>query len=368
MLASLILSCSLLSLLKDKPNFRFEFRGSIEFKNVPEPVKCYFLLDNTEKEEYTPIVISDEPEQVSFQFMMSRSSDTPPATPHSCKTTIPASTAMAQMLSLSNSRVESTSCPMFGPVPDLNVIKPTPTSTPLPSPPPHCDSGVIEFSVTEPCPPYSHRGDYDSDSTVSPPNGTTIPHDSPEESDQDMQRLSESHHQSSFMVSMRNTSMSPLREDLNEEDVISFSVKEDEGIEVQRKTSDTSNYSTESGGGTDPIPEETKNPTRKTSDVSSGESGIDTSTGKISDSSKNDVPSDREKIRKLSNSSSGSTEEELASIRRNRAGSVSRTIEKYDSFSRQRKTGFSAVIYRKDGTQNGEDETGAQADKSPPPD
>ena len=47
-------------LVKDKPNFKFEYRGLLEFKNVPHPVACYFLIENTEKEDFGPIVVADE--------------------------------------------------------------------------------------------------------------------------------------------------------------------------------------------------------------------------------------------------------------------------------------------------------------------
>ena len=339
------------SLLSDKPNFKFEFRDSLQFKNVPEPIKCYYLLDNTLKEEHTAIIVSEETEQVTYhQFVMSRSPDTPPASPH-----LPENLA-DQLSSTMQSDDFKTGCPFM--TPDFNVIKPTPTSTPNPTPP----SSRKNSSETSPafCPPvYS----------VSPPTPlNSVPClDTTEgiDSGDDVHF----HIPTTFMASMRNTSMSPLREDLNEEEHFSSSSSApnivDEGI-VLRKLSDISNSSCSSGGGAEQNGVETstveaqssatKLPSRKISDVSnhSGESGIESTTSKVSDGSGGTCDRDVSKNstsneRKLSTSSNGSTEDELTQIRTTRAGSVHNTIVKFDTLTRQRKSGLPTVVHHHNG-------------------
>ena len=147
--------------------------------------------------------------------------------------------------------------------------------------------------------------------------------------------------------------MSPLKEDFSEDDMISTNVSLtnlDEGIEMQRKISDVSGYSADSGSET---PGEAKHSARKISDVSthSGESGIESTTRKISDTVGPEITvvvPEATKLaseeRKLSSSSSGSTEEELSIIRRSRAGSVNKAIEKFDTLTQRiRKSGINMV-------------------------
>lgn len=171
------------------------------------------------------------------------------------------------------------------------------------------------------------------------------------------------------MSSMRHTSMSPLREDPEqdvsnlylhsmdladcEEDCMPFSTVPDEGI-VMRKISEVSNASSTGSGGGAEVAQSDSKESRKVSDISnhSGESGIESTTSKVSDASKDgDGDACKQTVsapeRKLSDSSNGSsTEDELALIRNARAGSVSRTIEKFDSLnsmSRSRKSGLPTV-------------------------
>lgn len=54
-------------LLSSKPNYKFEFREALNFKNVPEPVRCYYLVENTAREEFVPIVVTDEVDQITYQ-------------------------------------------------------------------------------------------------------------------------------------------------------------------------------------------------------------------------------------------------------------------------------------------------------------
>ena len=341
--------------MAEKPNFVFEFRDSIQFKNVPAPIKCYYLLDNTEREEHTAIIVTEDSEQVNYQFMISRATDSPPSTP--------ILNNFADMTAeIEDHQEKEMGCPMFV-TPDLNVIKPTPNSTPNPTPPVSRKSSSTD----------------DPDYGAVPPS---CPASGPD-------HFEEGHYHSSttFMSSMRSSSMTPLREDLDEDDTTTittthgsdtnhpnlstlltetivanmdqdddcpeFSVN-DEGI-VIRKISDSS--STGSGGeqgGAEALSSCTRLPSRKISDISnhSGESGIESTTSKVSDVSKDGLPCDRDSSkqslpgpeRKLSNSSNGSnTEDELTFMRHTRAGSVSRTIEKFDSMIRTRKSGLPTV-------------------------
>ena len=375
-------------MLADKPNFEFEFRDSLQFKNVPEPVKCYYLLANTALDlASASMVVDDEPEQM-YQFMIPRSTDTPPATPLLSGTLgyegdpNPANSNLSQFVSNMPDGGKG-GCPMFkGAVPDFNVIKPTPTSTPNPSPP---------TSPPKTCPAHSHSTPPTTSSPSPPISTTTILINSPPPDSEPPQGFDvppvHHHPPTAFMATMRNTSMTPLTEDANEE-MNGTAPNADEGIEIpQRKLSDGSNCS--AGSGIDFSVHESsstvsdmggavsKPPTRKISDVSShsGESGIESTTSKVSDTSKdglveyklsNDSKEDRgstsrdvvdreatpkEELsperqleeRRLSGSSSGSTEEELTFLRSRRAGSVHKTIEKYDSLTRQRKSGLPMV-------------------------
>ena len=387
----------------DKPNFEFEFRDSVQFKNVPAPVKCYYLLANTDRDEQAaPDVITDEPEQqmYQYQFMMPRTTDTPPATPLLAGTLEYASpdantNNLAQFLSHSMAE-GAKGCPMFGGVPDLNVIKPTPTSTPNPTPP--CSRKNSQTnSPPATCPAHAMP----STSTPPPLVTTTILINSPPpdaDPPQGFDGAPHHHHpHTSFMTNMRNISMTPLTEDINEEVSGSGSgstPNADEGIDIpQRKLSEASNCSTgscieftvpeSSNNVAETSSSASKPPTRKISDVSShsGESGIESTTSKVSDTSKDGLPEykltdgskegfplDRESTsgavadrevtpkeelspdrqldeRKLSSSSSGSTEEELMHLRSKRAGSVSKAVERYDTLTRHRKSGLPTVIH-----------------------
>lgn len=318
-------------------------------------MKCYYLLDNTQQRD-TTVVISEEMEQVTYQFMISRCSvDTPPSTP-----LLPDDLASMKAELEAQGMAVGKGCPMFM-TPDLNVIKPTPTSTPNPTPPSSRKSSYAEDpdGATPFCPFQCIVASEETDSGLPAEDGHY-------------------HIPTLFMASMRNTSMSPLREDLDEEETSTTANKKtvvtvvpvneeeattatnaDEGI-VMRKISDISNSSTGSGvneqSGAEAQSSSSKLPSRKISDISnhSGESGIDSTTSKVSDISKDGLPFDRDTSkqslssgveRKLSNTSSNGSaaEDELTLIRHTRAGSVSRTIEKYDSLTRMRRSGLPTV-------------------------
>lgn len=270
-----------------------------------------------------------------------------------------------EFLSQSDDADDGMGCPFgrgLGPVPELNVTKPTPTSSPNPTPPTSRKTSETEL----PSDTDSHSSgtcvdnteSFKSIRTPSPTFNLKISSTGEDGEDDDvhLELLQNLHHgqaSSSFMANMRIASMSPLAEDLNEEEN-GFSPaagNTDEGI-VVHKTSVSSEGS--SGGGLEmnivPSAESrepvTKPPGRKISDVSvvsdhSGESGIDSTTSKVSDASKDGNQLDRES--KHSSASNSSTEDELAYIRHSRAGSVSKTVEKYDTLTRHRKSGLQTV-------------------------
>lgn len=119
-------------LLADKPNFKFEVRGPLQFKNVDEPMMCYFLIENTDKTEYLPIIVPDE---ILYDFMPT--SGTPPGTP---------------FMFSGNNALESPwkRAPAFPFAPELTVINPTPGHSPNPSPP--TTAKVLHSLVTPTCP------------------------------------------------------------------------------------------------------------------------------------------------------------------------------------------------------------------------
>ena len=366
----------------------FEFRGSIEFKNVPEPVKCYYLVDNLDKDDSVPIIVPDE--NVAFQFMMTPTHTTPPPTPLVAEKSL---ADVEEILSLPSSEP----APIFHigssssfSIPDFNVIKPTPNSTPRPSPQHTKNNGIEDehftFSSTKPpagCPFFmAHAQESDTTgSCISVEDDDTLESTSmtfvspsfslSEPSDGEQQQLQKTtdfeyhhFHPHSLLSSVRHTSMSPLQEDLNEESLTLSNL--DEGIDLQRKISDVSNCSSESGGGVvvSVVSQDKKDVDRKTSDTSnhSTESGIESAPDKrspmsIISASKEGVSS--VDARKLSSSSNASMEEELATIRHQRAGVVSKVIEQYDHLTRQRKSGLPMVACPKMNNVESKEKSGA---------
>ena len=180
------------------------------------------------------------------------------------------------------------------------------------------------------------------------------------------------HSISPFMDTMRKVSLSPLREDMDEEELLRetpptneidkssslLSVTDgDEGI-VMRKLSDVSIQSQESGGGLDMATGGSSSndngakstPQRRISDTSnhSGESGIESSASILKEQQDRDSGINctmADSVRKCSASSNGSVEDELKELRRSRAGSVKGTIEIYNTLDRHRRTGLSTTAY-----------------------
>ena len=173
------------------------------------------------------------------------------------------------------------------------------------------------------------------------------------------------HSVSPFMDTMRKVSLSPLREDMDEEELLRetetptdeidnssslLSVTDgDEGI-VMRKLSDVSIQSQESSGGLEMVSSGAKSTQRRISDASnhSGESGIESTSCNLKDQQDRDSGINctmADSTRKCSASSNGSVEDELKELRRSRAGSVKGTIEIYNTLDRHRKTGLSTTVY-----------------------
>ena len=383
-------------LLEDRPNFKFEFRERLNFKNVENLVSCYYLLENTEKEESTSIVVSDEPEHVTYQFMMPRTpNETPPTTPLPPMSPLP--TGIGELLSHPSSGMidKPPRCPFSQhsphddfsfPIPEFNVIQPTPGHTPNPTPPTSKRSSLTDmenpfrFSSHTSPPPSGDRcasssPEHDPDAemggifmsrTNTPPSARSLPSNRtsrPPELDLG------GHSSSQFMDTMRKVSLSPLREDMDEEELLRdttttageidkssslLSVTDgDEGI-VMRKLSDVSIQSQESNNGLE-MTNVSKAPPdqRKISDTSnhSGESGIESSASKLSDMKDQQDRDDAmtcpmaDSTRKGSASSTCSLDDELKELRLSRAGSVKGTIEHYNTLERQRKTGLSTTAY-----------------------
>ena len=358
-------------------------------------MSCYYLLENTEKDDFTSIVISDEPEHVTYQFMMPRSpNDTPPSTPIPPNSPLP--TGIGEMLSHPSSSEfdRPPRCPFSSHdslceefsfhIPEFNVIHPTPGHTPNPTPPTSKRSSLtdldnqLRFSPHTSPPPNSDRGnssspEHDSDTEVggifmaarstTPPLGRSLAGvgrgNRPPELDLPI------HSTSPFMDTMRKVSLSPLREDMDEEELLRdtptdeidkssslLSVADgDEGI-VMRKLSDVSIQSQESSGGLEMASNSNgaKSTQRRISDTSnhSGESGIESSASILKDQQDRDSGINctmADSIRKCSASSNGSVEDELKELRRSRAGSVKGTIEIYNTLDRHRRTGLSTTAF-----------------------
>lgn len=174
------------------------------------------------------------------------------------------------------------------------------------------------------------------------------------------------HSTSPFMDTMRKVSLSPLREDMDEDELLRETptdeidknssllsvIDGDEGI-VMRKLSDVSIQSQESSGGLEMASNSNgaKSTQRRISDTSnhSGESGIESSASILKDQQDRDSGINctmADSIRKCSASSNGSVvEDELKELRRSRAGSVKGTIEIYNTLDRHRRTGLSTTAF-----------------------
>ena len=120
-------------------------RGPLQFKNVPEPMMCYFLEDNADKIDYQ---ILDVPDEITYDFM--QTTDSPPDTPYVYGSGLPSiSMTPVDITFKSFPPIEPTSpqksvfsnkptspSKRFLPfTPEVNIINPTPDHSPHPSPP-----------------------------------------------------------------------------------------------------------------------------------------------------------------------------------------------------------------------------------------
>lgn len=322
---------------------------------MPSKVKCYYLLDNTEKKQVTPVV--DESDQNLYGFVLP--TVTPPSTP-----IIPNTPRFSPRKVAEDIIKSGASCP-FAPIrhtPGINITRPSIS-----------DSGYIgnnsrrsltdsEFSYRSPTP--------ESDTEEEDSGGIhmKLVDTGDKSSDLDVHV-----HQSgsTFVDQMRRLSgLAPVTEDDETKD--SSPVKEapedltstdcgkgndSELVIPKRKHSDTSNGSTESTNEGDGNSTVSKVPVRKVSNTSI-ESGIGSSTSKTSDTS-NTIPiselelkvQEDDNMRKSSTSSCETLEEELQQVRLVRAGSVSEKIKKFNTLTRerQRRTGLDTTALVKEG-------------------
>ncbi len=351
----------------------------MEFKNVPKPILCYFLLNNMAKEDYTPIVVAEEPTQ-TFDFMVSRP-PSPPLTPYLASYNSFSPTDLSRRLSSPTLDRVQQAPHRFSPVlPGVEVLDCTPTPSPGATPPqsqkPSWQQDLplqCPFRILQsPTPPV--RGQ-----SLTPPFrgqsptlllGAPSPSPSPVgyESDSELTNLLADEAPvlrstpkfeyarrppnidlalDFSLKSARAPVMSPLKEDLCEESpetppvsrqspsrpltqsklVQSVSTadhahreQDDDTATVEtltiRKNSDASNQSTESARGI--------------SDTNSSGSG---DTRKLSTASNLE-----EEERKTS-------KEDLDHLQRSRAGSVNKTVEYYNSLARRRRSGLSTTPY-----------------------
>ncbi len=267
----------------------------MEFKNVPDKVKCYYLIANT-LHNINPVV--DESDLVQYGFVLN--SSTPPSTPRPFSPATAARPPFSPSMIASNLK-ETFKCPFSSQTPGINITEATPT------------------------PNTSKR----SSVTGSESNRSRSP--TPDEGldDPGLQMKLDEHHSPFLEVMRRISGLEPVTE---EEDVVSEGTEQSkkDTIPTVRKISNESNTSAESAEG--------KTPLRKVSDASN-ESGIQSSGSKMSEGAE----------RKLSASSCDGlvdvhdVQDELHFIRR--SGSVHDKIKKFDTLTRdrQRKTGLHCV-------------------------
>lgn len=286
-------------LLKDKSNFTFEFRDALEFKNVPDKVKCYYLIAN---KQHTINPVVDESDQVP-QYGFVLNSSTPPSTPRPFSPSTTARPPFSPSMMVPNP-AEPSKCPFSSRVtaPGINITEATPT--PTTSKRSSLTGSEVSFGSRSPTP----------DEGLEDPG---------------LQMKIEEHHSPFLEVMRRISGLEPVTE--ADEDVIGESGEpgKNETIPTARKISNDSNASAESAEG--------KTTLRKVSDASN-ESGIQSSGSKTSDGGGGE--------RKLSASSCDGmveVQDDLHLIRR--SGSVSDKIKKFDTLSRdrQRKTGLHCV-------------------------
>ena len=274
----------------------------MEFKNVPAPVNCYFLLTNTARDGSTPLVVPDEPVQ-AFEFIVSRQA-TPPSTP-----------MVTPMRSFYDSGPSHS-------VPDINVTHPTPSETPNTTPPTSTRS-----SLAGAC-PFSFTPSTDSESDGEGPIFFRT-----EGSDYNGKRPTDLElliRDSQVVTERVDVRMSPLREDSLEEEQL--------GEQLPMTTDEQCGDIVSEGMENRVIPDAGKSQnSRKVSDASnqSYESGIESS--RLSDTSK-----EGDILRKLSDSS-GSEDMEYGQ-KRYRVGSVSKAVQFFDTWGRQRRTGLTTTV------------------------
>ena len=293
-------------MLKDKSNFVFEFRDAMNFKNVPDKVKCYYLNEN-KLHKINPVV-DESDQEVQYGFVYH--SNTPPATPRPFSPSVagahPLSPAFPTRSTLSPKELPK--CPFSQLTPGINITEATPT----PSSSKRSSLVGSEISLS------SHSRSSTPDEWLDDPG---------------LQMKMDEHHSPFLDVMRRLSGLEPVTE-ADEETVMEGTIEQGkkEAIPTVRKISNGSNVSADSLGEG-----EGKTALRKVSDASS-ESGI------LSSGSKTSEGGGVEHKSSTSSYDDGMVyPDELHLIRR--SGSVSDKIKKFDTLSRerQRKTGLHCV-------------------------
>ena len=290
----------------------------MEFKNVPKPVLCYFITENLDKEEYTPIIVPDDEPLEAFEFMVPRTGpDSPPATPFLLTPSISPADFTRRFSDRNDGPTPS--------VPDIEVIHATPTPTPTPPASKKSSRSSLDFDFQTPPrilgSPTPPPGSSDSDSDIIPivMMNEGLPPQCPFSSKRppDLDLLK--HEPSEFMETMRRTSLSPLIEIETTENGVETPVS-------NKPSEDTP----------------TVEKARKISEASSAAESV-------SNLARESVDETR-KVSVASNQSEGSqvsVEEDLIFLHRHRSGSVSKKVEYFDSLGRQRRSGLSTTAYAK---------------------
>ncbi len=353
----------------------------MEFKNVSKPILCYFLLSSDVKEQFTPVVVSDEPTQ-GYEFIVSRPTSPPPS-PYvgSCNAFSP--TDLSHRLSMDGG-VQS---PLSRFSPGIEVLEATPTTSPgvtppqskkpswqqdlplqcpfrilhsptpphqgqSPTPPLRGESPAQLLGVQSPTP--SHVSS-DSDNECSITGETSPVRSTPKFDFSRRPPNLDFANREMLDFSMRASVMSPLKEVLCEDSPETPPVTRQspshplqESKLVQSVTT-TGNHSAHQKQDERAIAPTDTLPVRKTSDASNHSNESARAVSDTNSSGSGDV-------RKLSTTSnpegeerktSSEVKEDLETLQRTRAGSVTKRVEYYDSLSRRRRSGLATTPYAK---------------------
>ena len=340
----------------------------MEFKNVPKPVLCYFVLENHSKEEYTPITIPEEPSQ-GFEFIVSHQASSP---------YLPFSPAdfTRHLTDSSDNEATPNSSPLQRKKTSRREHFNFPTECPFhqvvssPTPPPRSDSESDRSSPAPESTPsiFEFQKRQNTLRELSPVPSMHVPVMSPLEEAQCEDWADTTANNNSLQIAPKN----PEAEKTNNQKAPNHTEAEKtnnqkapnhtEAEKTNQKATEaekTDQKATEAEKTDQKAPEaektderlsHEKRETRKISDIS--DQSVECS-GKVSDASNDATETGSGDLRKLSTASnpdnkmsdSSSMEEDLDYIQKNRRGSVTKRVEFFDSLSRQRRTGLSTTAY-----------------------